>query len=147
MRGTTPVRGPSSLRFGCWRRRRRPRTITSDEPGYRAAAARAAARLLHASITQAGPPDAEDASEAFADVGQAADVAATAAAAGGYGALRVDAARPLLEAAALAADWASRACVAAAAKATRETQQACMNRGDATQASKPNRPRTTPTLP
>ena len=55
--------------------------ITSDEPGYRAAAARAAARLLHASITQAGPPDAEDASEAFADVGQAADVAAAAAAA------------------------------------------------------------------
>ena len=111
--------------------------ITSDEPGYRAAAARAAARLLHASITQAGPPDAEDASEAFADVGQAADVAAAAAAAaGGYGALSVDAARPLLEAAALAADWASRACVAAAAKATRETQQACMNRGDATQASK-----------
>ena len=136
MRGTTPVRGPSSLRFGCWRRPRDPQLHLMNQgiaPRRREPRLDCCTPLLHT----AGPPDAEDASEAFADVGQASDVAAAAAAAaGGYGALRVDAARPLLEAAALAADWASRACVAAAAKATRETQQACMNRGDATQASK-----------
>ena len=108
--------------------------VSQDEAGYRAAAARAAARVLNATVQQAGPPDRAGAADAFADVGQSAEVAAAAAAAGGgYGALPVPAAQPLLEAVARAADWASRACVEAAANATRETQRACVNRSDAAQ--------------